>query len=502
MSVPIIIPGFTNADRVPGAVAYTVYGNGQQSIGDAPLLCAFMGNMALTGGTATPDLSVVQVFSPNDVDSAFGAGSELSTMLYVGLQNDSVAAFGVPVAGPGGSPVSASLTMTVGGTWTQGGTIFLRVGGIPIQVNVGASDTLANVATAISNASSAVQRAPFSTSPASAVTTFTITQKGARGNDYVAAADLTKAPPGLTLTLAGGSVLTGGVTPFSGGTGADSVVNVLAILATQTWDFQAWAEHDNTNAALINTQLAAQSGPLVMHTGFAVFAHGRSTATSITFAQTVLNQQLACVVHHTNSETPAHQMAAFVAALFSTTAGDNPNTRYVNVPCSPAIAPQSQAADVPGRSTLNSLLNSGVTPLITKNGKVFIVDAICSHSLNGSSQDLRTYHVGDVFVPIRVQKELVALWDTVSAVNPYAGPDPAPGQNPPPEGVITPQRWLANVNKRLLDFQANNWLEQVETHPAIAVWDSTAKRIMTAVPEYVRSQNVQMGLVGNQTASN
>lgn len=498
--VAIVIPGFTSADRVPGAVAYTVYGNGQQSIGDAPLLCAVMGGMGATGGTATPDSSVVQVYSPNDADTALVAGSELATMCYAALQNEDIALYAIPSAAPSGSPVSATLTATIGGTWTQGGTIFLRVGAIPFQINVGGSDSTTNVATNMSATANGVPRNPFSAAPSSAVVTFTILQKGARGNDYVAAVDLTKAPPGLTCVLAGGSALTGGVTPFSGGTGADSVVNVLAILANQTWDYQAWAHHDNTNAALINTQLTAQSGPLVMHPGFAVFAHGRSPAAAITFSQTVLNQQLACVVQHTNSETPPHQIAAFVAGMFSISAGDNPNTRYVNVDC-PGVAIQSQPADIPGRSALNTMLNSGVTPLITRGTKVQIVDAVCAHSLNGSSQDLRTYHVGDVFVPIRIQKELVALWDVTSTKNPYAGPDPSPGQNPPPQNVITPQRWLAIVNKALLDFQSNNWLEQVEDHPAIAVWDPTAKRIMTAVPEYVRSQNVQMGLVGNQTAS-
>jgi len=57
-----------------------------------------------------------------------------------------------------------------------------------------------------------------------------------------------------------------------------------------------------------------------------------------------------------------------------------------------------------------------------------------------------------------------------------------------------------HVQKRLLDHQANNLLEQVEANPAVAAWDSVAKRIMTAVPELVASQNIQLGLVGNQTA--
>jgi phage tail sheath gpL-like len=497
--VPIVIPGFTTSDRVPGAVTLTVYGNGLQSIGSAPLLCAVMGNL-LVGGTATPDSSVIPIYSTNDADTSFGAGAEISTMCYAALANENIALFGIPVAIPSGTPVAASLVMTITGTWTTGGTVAIRLGGIALQINVGAGDTVTQVAAAIASAINNVPRIPFVGTAALGVATATVLNKGVRGNDYVGAVDLSKAPAGLIFTFTGGSVLTGGITPFSGGTGADNVVAALAILATKTWDFQAWAQRDSTNAGLINAQLTQQAGALVAHPGFAVFAQGRSTSASITFSQTVLNQQLACVVHHTNTETPPHVMAAFVAGLFSTTAGANPNMRYVGAEC-PPIAPQSQSADIPTRATLNALLNAGVTPLTTKNGKVVIVDAICSHSLNGSSQDLRTYHVGDVFTPIRIQKELAALWDVTAAVNPYAGPDPSPGQNPLPVGNISPQRWLAIVNKALLDYQDRNWLQDVENHPAVAAWDPEAKRIMTAVPEIVRSQNIQMGLIGNQTAA-
>lgn len=496
----IVIPGFTDADVVPGAVVQTVYGNGQQSIGSAPLILACIGGMAATGATATADSSVVQTFSYNDADAAFGAGSELATMLYAAIDIEGVVAYGIPTAAPTGTPVSATLTLTVGGTWTQGGTIALRMAGRPIQVNVGPSDSLTVVAAAIASQTNGVQRLPITATASIAVATATVTQKGVRGNDYVCAVDLSAAPPGLTLTLAGGTALTGGITPFSGGTGADSVVNVLAILATKTWDLQAWAQRDSTNAGLINTALTTQAGPFVSHPGVAVFGNNRTPAAAITLAQTVLNQQLACVVQCTNCESPPHVIAAQVAAIFSVTAGSNPNTRYTDYPC-PSIAPQTQNADTPGRSTLQALLTSGVTPLRTVGGQVQIVDAVCSHSLNGASQDLRTRHMGDVFTPIFIQKDLQALWNLISAQNPIAKPNPVSGQQPYAEGTIWPDRWASIVNKRLLDHQANNLLQDVEANPAVAVWNSNAKRIMTAVPEIVANQNIQMGLVGNQTAS-
>jgi len=499
MTQAIIIPGFTEADVVPGAVLQTVYGNGQQSIGSAPLILACVGGMAATGATATPDSSVVQCYSYNDADAAFGAGSELATMLYAAIDIEGVTAFGIPTAAPSGSPVSATLTLTVGGTWTQGGTIALRMAGKPVQVNVGPTDTTTIVAAAIAAAVNGVQRLPITATSSSAVATATVIQKGVRGNDYVCASDLTAAPPGLTLTLAGGSALTGGITPFSAGSGADSVTNVLAIMATRTWDLQAWAHRDSTNAGLINTALTTQAGPFISHPGVAVFGINRTPSSAITLAQTTLNQQLACVVQCTNCESPPHVIAAQVAAIFSVTAGTNPNTRYTDYPC-PSLAPQTQNADLPGRSTLQTLLTSGVTPLHTVNGQVQIVDAVCSHSLNGASQDLRTRHMGDVFTPIFIQKDLGALWAVVAKNNPIAKPNPVSGQQPYAEGTIWPDRWAAIVNKRLLDHQANNLLQGVEDNPAVAVWDSIAKRIMTAVPEIVATQNIQMGLVGNQTA--
>lgn len=500
MSIGIIIPGFTEFDVVPGAVVQTVYGNGQQSIGSAPLVLACMGGMGATGGTATPDSSVVACFSYNDADAAFVAGSELATMMYAAIDVNGVVAYGIPTAAPTGTPVSATLTLTVGGTWSVGGTIALRMAGKPIQINVGPSDTPTIAAAGIASQTNGVPRLPITATSAVAVATATVTQKGARGNDYVCAVDLSAAPPGLTLTLAGGTALTGGITPFSGGTGADSVVNVLGILSTKTWDLQAWAQRDPTNAGLINTALITQAGPFTSHPGVAVFGNTRAPAAAITLAQTTLNQQLACVVQCTNCESPPHVVAAHVAAIFSVTAGTNPNTRYTDYPC-PSLAPQTQNADLPGRSTLQSLLTSGVTPLHTVAGQVQIVDAVCSHSLNGASQDLRTRHMGDVFTPIFIQKDLGALWAIIAAANPIAKPDPVSGQQPYAQGTIWPARWASIIQKRMLDHQANNLVQDVEANPAVAVWDSIARRIMAAVPEIVANQNIQMGLVGNQTAS-
>src|SRR5678815_2325444 len=488
----IVIPGFTDSDKVPGAVLETLYGQGKQSIGAQPVVMVCTGNKT-SAGSAVADQDIVQVFTENDADAFAGAGSEGACQLYAALQIPGVTLFYAPVAEAASSPASATLTITIGGTWTAIGTVTVRLAGRKISIATSATDTTTTVATALAAAINGTPRLPMSASSSSAVVTVTVLSKGTRGNDYVCATDKTTLASGMTVTLAGGTALTGGVTPFSGGAGADSVVNVLALLATQTWDFQAWAQNDATNAALIKTQLESQAGPLVQHPGFAVFGKTRTTGTSISFAQTTLNEPLAAVVHHTNSESHPCVIAAQVAAVFATTVAANPNRRYVSYVL-PSIAPQSQKADIPGRATLNALLNAGVTPLTTRpDGSVVIVDAIQSHSLNGSSADFRTYHVGDVFVPIRVSKEIGAQWDVFSAANPYVGPDPADGEQPAPEGVATPALWIAELVALLKSFEAQNWLQSVDQNLPIAEYNTVSKRLMSAVPNVVRSQNIQLG---------
>lgn len=495
----IVIPGFVDSDKVPGSVIETVYGRGKQSIGANPVLLVVTGNK-ITAGIATPDQDINPIFSETDADNYYGAGSEIAMQCYAALQIPGVTLYGAPVAEAASSPASATLTVTVGGTWTTSGTLTLRLAGKRISIAVGSTDSTTTVAANLSAAINGVARLPMTASPSVAVVTVTVLSKGTRGNDYVGATDLSAAPSGLTCALAGGTALTGGVTPFSAGAGADNVTNVLALLTTQVWDYQAWAQADATNAALIKAQLESQAGPLLQHPGFAVFGKNRGTAAAISFAQTTLNEQLACVVHMTNGETSPAQMSAQLAAIFSTIAGANPNARFINT-VMPTVAPQSQRADVPGRSTLNALLNAGVSPLTTVNGTVQLVDAIQTHCLNGSAPDFRTYHVSDVFVPVRVSKELSIQWAIFSAANPYAGPDPTDGQQPAPEGTATPTLWIAEATQLLKSFEALNWLQDVDKNPVIAEWNSVSKRIMSAVPNVVRSQNISTGISVRQTSS-
>jgi phage tail sheath gpL-like len=199
----------------------------------------------------------------------------------------------------------------------------------------------------------------------------------------------------MTVTLAGGTALTGGITPFSAGAGTDDATNVLALLTSDRWHFQAWAQNDATNAALIRAQVDSEAGPLKQHLEHVVFAKIRGTAATISFAQTTLNDQRCTCLHFTNSEWPAFAVAAQIAAVRSVLVGANPNYNYDDFGADPSgmqltIPPQSQKSDWAGRSTMDSLLHSGVMPLTTTpDGRLLVRrgKAIAGRLLDGRTWD-------------------------------------------------------------------------------------------------------------------
>lgn len=495
MSASIVIPGLTDSWKVPGAYRETKYGTGLNAVGAVPIKLVVTGTKT-TAGTATADQDIIRIYSEEDADTYLGEGSECAMQCYAALAVGDVNLYAAPVA-ENGSAVAATLTATIAGSWTTGGTVTLWLAGRAVQATANVGDTPTVVAAALAAAINGKSRFPFTATSALGVVTITVRSKGVRGNDYICRKDLSAAPTGLTCALAGGTALTGGMVPFSGGTGADDVTNVLALLATDVYDIHAWAQNDATNAALIKTALVSESGPLIMHLEHAVFAKCRSLSNATSFASSTLNAYRCSVIWHENSESAPSYVAAQAAAVRALLVGDNPNFRYDNYVL-PTVAPQSQKSDIPLLPELNAALNSGVTPLTTlPDGTVKIVRAIQSHCLNGAAPDYRTLDWGDVDVPDRVSKELGARWDAYSEVNPVAGPDPAEGEETPPTGVATPSLWNAEVVSALKDMQPD-WLLSFD---AKSEWNDNANRIMTVANVKVRPLNHSVGISVRQQAA-
>lgn len=495
----IQIAGLVNSFKVPGDYRETKYGQGKVSIGSIPVKLVVTGTKT-SAGSSTADQDIVPIYSEDDADTYMGTASENAEQCYAALQIEGIQLYSAPVA-ENGSATAATVTYTFGGTWSTTGTVAIYLKGRRIECVVSGTDSTTTAAAALRDAINGVSRLPMTASAASAVTTATTRSKGVRMNDYVTRKDLSAAPSGLTLTIAGGTALTGGMVPFSGGAGADDVTNVLALLATDVYDIQAWAQNDTTNAGLIKTALISESGPLIMHLEHAVFGKTRGLSAATSFASSTLNAYRCSVVWLENCEAPPSFVAAQIAAVRATSIGANPNTRYNDIVL-PTVPPQSQKADIPLLSELNTALNNGVTPLTTNpDGTVKIVRCIQSHCLNGSAPDYRTLDWGDVDVPDRISKELGAQWDLISQTNPYAGDDAAEGEEQPPAGVITPSRWNTEMYGVLKDAEAANWLQDVDSNKPVSEWNNDADRIMSIVNVVVRKQNHQVGISIRQQAA-
>ena len=499
----ISIVGFTSDDKTPGVYGQTSYGAGRVSVGQFPVKCLVTGNKT-TAGSMTPDADIAQVISADDADAKLGAGSEAAIQCYGALAVDGVTLYAAPVLEAAGG-TAGTITITIGGTWTATGQLDFKLHGRQYSIGIAATDVVLDVSNKVRDIFNSNARSPVAATQGAGpgyVDTLTTKSAGARALDYLLYCDKSRIPAGMTVAIAGGTARHTGarsLTPFTAGAGADSVANVIALLQADVYDFIAAAQNDSSNVALWKAHVESECGATIGHLEHFMVTTVGASAAATTLAQTTMNSQRGSVLWLQNSETHPVAVTATAAALVSTLSPQNPNTNY-NGMALPGVAAQSFPADVPSHGTIKTMLNTGVTPLKTDGTNIRIVGGICSHSLNGTSPDYRTYTWGDAHTPDRTRKEVAALWSGVSQDNPWNGADP-PAGTLANEGVITPVQWNAIVIEELKREEKLNWIQDVDTNLPHSEYDTSRKCIMTAIPVIVRAQTWQLGVLVMQTAA-
>src|SRR5262252_1879288 len=161
-------------------------------------------------GTGTADIPIA-VSRQMDADHLFGKGSMLACMFRAFFANNwANEAWALPVKESAGS-TPATGTITVATPPTEAGTINLYIAGYPVPVNVGATFTVNQVATAIHDAimdPNMQNHLPVTcAAPVAAAVTLSSKWGGVSANDltltanyygHIGGEDL---PPGLTLTF-------------------------------------------------------------------------------------------------------------------------------------------------------------------------------------------------------------------------------------------------------------------------------------------------------------
>lgn len=331
-------------------------------------------------------------------------------------------------------------------------------------------------------------------------TTLTVTSSGTQGNQYKLAWDMSEAPAGLTVTVTGGTAIHDKLVPFSGGTGTESLANVITLLKTDVFDYIAAAQTDATNLGLLEAHMASEAGPTIGHLEHMVCGQTGTLAAAQSISQTTLNDARSAVVWMQYCETHPAEIAAGVAALRSVIEPQNPNYNYDDFTLS-FVTPQRWRTDVAQHTTLKAALNTGITPLKTENGVTKITRGIVSRCLDGSSPNYNTLDWGDAIVPDRIRKEVAASWVDFKASNPYVGRDVVGSEKAQDEGIGTPNLWNSAVIMVLKDAEKNNWVQDVDDNLPQTVLDTTRRALMSVIPVIVRWQQHSIGVSVRQQAA-
>jgi phage tail sheath gpL-like len=495
----IVILGWTSDDKVPGAYCETVFGTGRLSVGSFPVKMLITGTKLATGSMVV-DQDISPVYSTAEAYTKLGAKSTACRQALAALNIPGVNLYAAPPAVAGGA-AAASATVVFGGSWTSAGAVKFRIGGDYFEVPVGATQVAADAGATFRINGNALPNGLTAVTGTTASSTVTASNLGTQGNTVLIYWDLSEAPAGLTVTVTGGSALHDRLVPLTGGTGTESLANVLALLKTDTFDYIASAQVDATNAGLIEAHMGTEAGPTIAHLEHAVFGFTGTLVAASSISQTTLNDYRSAVIWYENCETHPSEIAASVTAIRAVTEPTNPNFNYDDTPV-PGVVPQVYAADKAQHATLKAALNSGLTPLTEKNGVAVIVRGIVSHCLNGSSPDYRCLDWGDAVVPDRISKELGAEWTSMfKPGNPYVGPDAVSSEADPPAGVATPNRWKSTAYGILKEREKDNWLQDVDLNLPEVEYDHTRAALVCAIPVVVRKQQHAIGISVRQQAA-
>lgn len=490
-------------DKVPGIYQRNRYGVGVQNAGDNPRLCVVTGNVLTTGVTLTGDSSVVPCYDADSADTMCGAGSEANLMVIEALASGA-SVIVAPVL-EAAAAVAATMTFTWTNLGTGNGQITVLMGDETLSFVVD-SASKDNTATNFLAAAAAKPRL-FCTLTKGITPNFTVTatvkSKGLRGNQWYVKKDMSLAPTGCDMTIAGGTATSSGLVPFSGGTGQDDASNVITLLKSAAYFRIAAAQADAVNAARWEAHVDAEADPLIEHLEQVIFGANGTLAAATSIAQTTLNAYLCELIWAKYCRKHPSQLAAREAAIRCATESTNPWTRADGFFNDPAAflwgTVPMQLLDVPTHSELKTALNSGITPVSMWNSDLRIVRRVQSHSLNGSNPDFRCLDTKDVSVPQRVREEFGALSSAFCQENVGVGPD-LPDGEPSPSGVGTPKIFAGVARTLFKDLESRLWIEKVDQDPPKPFWNDSAKRIETVAPCHVRPHNHQMLNSIDQTA--
>lgn len=516
--------GFPTSRKTPGVSLAVVLGGTATSAGNVPLKLLLIGNKiasALTG--AAPSFSVaagtqanatpVQIYSPDDALTYFGQGSELHRMaLGAFAQYPDALIYAVSNAESGGAAATAVLTFATSASAAYS-VRFKFANNVVFDVPVASGDSVTTIATACATAILANPDLPFTAQYSAGVLTLTAKHPGPRGNLIIVDAYFVSAA-GLETRITGSSTASGAGTtaswttigsaigselPMQGGTTADSLTAVITAINAETYDRIAVAQVDTTNVDALMTAVNAQALITSQIRQQVVCASVDTAANATTFA-TGRNQSRLQVAWHYGSRVSPGEVAAVVAA--ARLAGDaavndvNPIPGEASDPAANLnglqlawIPVQPFVSMRPTPTQIETGLNNGFAALVPSSRSAYtaLVSSITSRSLAAGVQNYAVYFTGYVTVCDYVANDLQSFLASTYAGY-KLGTDSSDGTPPRAPRVVTPSLMKAAIYNRLLGYEADAILRDVEANYALLAVQAdagTPGRVIVDIPAEV-----------------
>lgn len=480
-----ITPVIDASIKVPGIYIEVALGVGVQSASDIPMKGCLYGNKTSSGSQAVA--TVVQVFDEDQARTLFGAGSELFLMCRAFLKtNPNAQLWATVITESAGT--AASLTLTYTGPSTVAGSQSVTCLGETVSVSIASGTADTAVATAVAALINAQTDWPVTAAAVGAVVTVTAKHKGPRGNAIALRA--TSSTTGVTVTPGAGTGYLG-----SGAT-SDTPQTALDNNAPIRFDYHVAPYDDATNLTIFETHVDTYSGPTHGKRQRVIAAH-TGTVSAVQTVSASWNAVRGQFVHLEDADDTPAMLAAMMCATRILYESRNRAANMDNYAL-PYAKPQNDSADIPTNSELTSLLNNGVTPLMTTaDGKVVIVRSITNRhkdtagNLNYSVLDSHKVVVPDYAADV-LSVRFIGEWPNMLLKD-----DDASGK-PPPENTATPRLlkdWSIGVMRQLENEEGI--LENVTANVPRMIFQKASSpdgRVNARIPIDVVEQLHQLGI--------
>ena len=299
---------------------------------------------------------------------AFGRGSMLEHMVASFRRQSPLGEVWAVALDDAASAVKATKTVTVTAANTAAGTIVLYVAGRRVAVELGAAMVVADVASAIAAAITAIPDLPVTAASAASVVTVTARHGGTAADidlriNYHVDEEL---PAGLALTTADGAA----------GTADPDITDALDAIGDEQYNVIATPYTAAAQMAALETELAARWGPTqqIDGVGIAAFRGASGTAAQATTYGATRNSPHVSVMDVARSPTPTYEWAAAIAGQVAASASIDPARPFQTLPLNGVLA--SEVKDRRTFTERNTLLFDGIATHSVDRGGVVRIERL------------------------------------------------------------------------------------------------------------------------------